>query len=248
MSTIAPRGTSPPSLAAERESDPRPHGNGGMSIVLIDHRPLPRQYLSRWLQDGAPDLRVISVGSAPDLLAADRSGDDPHLIVFSIGAASVRDPEVLGKITMLRRHLGRIPLVLLSDRDDVDEIVGAIEVGARGYISTNLEVSEAAAAIRCVEAGGTFVPASALMKFAQDRQNAPRNLDKRPFEGLTPREAEVLALLRQGKPNKIIAHELDISESTVKVFVRQILVKLHASNRTELAFLTRGQFDTVGPK
>jgi DNA-binding NarL/FixJ family response regulator len=225
-------------LEAERETAARSHA--GKSIVLIDHRPLARQYLSRWLQDGEPDLRVISVGSATDLLDAPRSLSDPQMIVFSIGAASVRDPEMLGKITLLRRHLGRTPLVLLSDRDDVDEIVAAVEIGVRGYISTNLEVSEATAAIQCVEAGGTFVPASALIKFAQDRQHVPRNLDNRPFEGLTPRENEVLARLRQGKPNKVIAYELKISESTVKVFVRQILGKLHASNRTEVASLVRG--------
>jgi DNA-binding NarL/FixJ family response regulator len=47
--------------------------------------------------------------------------------------------------------------------------------------------------------------------------------------------------LRQGKPNKIIAHDLGITESTVKVFVRRILIKLHASNRTEVASLVRGR-------
>ena len=57
---------------------------------------------------------------------------------------------------------------------------------------------------------------------------------------LTPRESEVLARLRQGKPNKIIAHELEITENTVKVFVRRILMKLGASNRTAVASLTRG--------
>jgi DNA-binding CsgD family transcriptional regulator len=57
-----------------------------------------------------------------------------------------------------------------------------------------------------------------------------------PFlERLTPREVEVLARLRQGKSNKIIARELEISESAVKVFVRRLLMKLHALNRTKVA-------------
>jgi DNA-binding NarL/FixJ family response regulator len=216
-----------------------------MSIVLIDRRPLTRQCLGRWLQDGSPDLRLISVGSPADLLSASRSHSDPHSIIFSIGGASVRDPEVLGKITLLRRHMSRVPLVLLSDRDDVDEIVEAIEHGVRGYIPTSLEPSEAAAALKCVAAGGTFVPASAVIKIAQDRQHGSHrgagDLHAASFASLTPREGEVLARLRQGKPNKIIAHELAISESTVKVFVRQILMKLGASNRTEVASLVRDQ-------
>jgi DNA-binding NarL/FixJ family response regulator len=64
-----------------------------------------------------------------------------------------------------------------------------------------------------------------------------------PFQLLMARENEVLACLRQGKPNKIIAHELAISESTVKVFVRRILMKLGASNRAEAVVLRHGRAD-----
>ena len=192
------------------------------------------------------DLHVVSFGSPVDLLDASRSLSDPHTIIFSIGAASVKDPEVLGKITLLRRHMSRIPLVLLSDRDDIDDIVAAIEHGVRGYIPTSLEPSEAAAALQCVAAGGTFVPASALIKLAQDRQNGagPSTEHEKCAQRLTPRESEVLARLRQGKPNKIIAHELKITENTVKVFVRRILMKLDASNRTAVASLTRGRSES----
>jgi DNA-binding NarL/FixJ family response regulator len=221
----------------------------GISIVLIDRRALTRQCLSRWLQEGSPDLHVVSFGSPVDLLDASRSLSEPNTIIFSIGAAAVRDPEVLGKISLLRRHMSRIPLVLLADRDDVDDIVEAMEQGVRGYIPTSLEPAEAAAALQCVAAGGRFVPASAVIKFAQDRQDGAGPSTEHETSGLkrlTPRESEVLARLRQGKPNKIIAHELQIAENTVKVFVRRILMKLHASNRTEVACLTRARADSGG--
>jgi DNA-binding NarL/FixJ family response regulator len=214
----------------------------GVSIVLIDRRPLTRQCLSRWLQEGSPDLHLVSLTSPVDLLDAARSLSEPHIIIFSIGAASVRNPEVSGKITLLRRHRSRIPLVVLSDRDDLDDIIAAMEHGVRGYIPTSLEPSEAAAALQCVAAGGVFVPASVLTKFAQDRQNGagtPLEQETSALRRLTPRETEVLTRLRQGKPNKIIAHELNISESTVKVFVRRIMMKLGATNRTEVAVLAR---------
>jgi DNA-binding NarL/FixJ family response regulator len=232
-------------LESERGSGPNQQAGKRVSIVLIERRALTRQCLSGWLQEGSPELHVVSVGTPADLLDASRLLSNPHTIIFSIGAASVKDPDVLGKMTLLRRHMSRIPLVVLSDRDDVDDIIEAMEQGVRGYIPTSLEPSEAAAALQCVAAGGTFVPASAVIKFVQDRQNGPQrgshDLDKGPLKSLTPRENEVLARLRQGKPNKIIAHELAISESTVKVFVRQILMKLGASNRTEVASLVRGQ-------
>ena len=54
---------------------------------------------------------------------------------------------------------------------------------------------------------------------------------------LTPRQAEVLALLRQGKPNKVIAYELSMCEGTVKVHVRNIMRRFKATNRTQLAFM-----------
>ena len=248
MTTLDARETLP-SLEIEGETRHSPQLGTGVSIVLIDRRPLTRQCLSRWLQEGSPDLRVVSVGSPADLLDTSRSLSAPHNIIFSIGAASVRDPEVLGKISLLRRHMSRIPLVLLSDSDEIDDIVAAIEQGVRGYITTNLEPSEAAAALQCVAAGGTFVPASSVMKFAQDRQDGAGPSTEHETSGLkrlTPRESEVLARLRQGKPNKIIAHELQITENTVKVFVRRILMKLHASNRTEVACLTRARAVTGG--
>jgi DNA-binding NarL/FixJ family response regulator len=251
MTTVDANGASHSStLGLERESDATRQTGKAVSIVLIDRRALTRQCLSRWLQDGSPELRVVALASPADLLDASRTLSNPHIIIFSIGAASLKDPDVLGKMTLLRRHMGRVPLVLLSDRDDVEDIVEAIEHGVRGYIPTSLEPSEAAAALQCVAAGGTFVPVSAVIKVAHDRQQRPQrdasDLDRGSFDSLTPRENEVLARLRQGKPNKVIAHELEISESTVKVFVRRILMKLHASNRTEVAYLLRGQTEAGG--
>jgi DNA-binding NarL/FixJ family response regulator len=245
MTTGAIDGTSPPSnLGVKCEPGPSRRAGGGLSIVLIDRRPLTRQCLGQWLQDASPDLHVVSVGTPGDLLDISASLGDPHIIIFSIGGASVEDREVIAKMTLLRCYMRRIPLVVLSDRDDIEDIVEAMGHGVRGYIPTSLEPSEAAAALQCVAAGGTFVPASAMIEFAQARQQGSHrgsDQEERRFERLTPRESEVLARLRQGKPNKVIAYELKISEGTVKVFVRRILAKLHASNRTEVASLLRQQ-------
>ena len=114
----------------------------------------------------------------------------------------------LGEIVWLRQHMPRVPLVLLIDHDDLDDIVEAMAQGVRGFITTSMELSEAGAAIQCVAAGGTFVPASILIRFAQDRQNGskcvPSEDSKELFESLTPRERDVVALLRQGKSNKAL--------------------------------------------
>ena len=232
-----------PSSSLKGETGHGPQARKGMSIVLIDQQTLTRHCFSRSFQEGLPDLRVVAVANLADLLDASRSLSSIDLIVFNIGGASLRDVEVLGQITWLRQHMPRVPLVLLIDRDDMDDIVEAMAQGVRGVITTGMELSETGAAIQCVAAGGTFVPAGVLVRSAQDRQkpsdDGPSEHQNELFKSLTPRELEILALLREGKPNKVIARALGIREGTVKVFVRRILEKLHATNRTELALLAR---------
>jgi DNA-binding NarL/FixJ family response regulator len=234
-----------PSLSRGGEIGSDRQTRKGMSIVLIDRRTLTRQRLSHQLQENLPDLRVIAVANSSDLRDASQSLGDTHLIALNIGAASVRDSDVLGQIAWLQQRMPRVPVALLADRDDVEHIVEAIGHGVRGYIPTTFKASEAAAAIRCIAAGGTFVPAYTLIRFAQIQENGLKGGlaegSKGLFESLTPRESEVLARLTDGKPNKVIAHELEIRESTVKEFVRRILSKLHVSKRTELALLSRAQ-------
>jgi DNA-binding NarL/FixJ family response regulator len=58
---------------------------------------------------------------------------------------------------------------------------------------------------------------------------------------LSPRQRQVLELIGRGKPNKLIAHELEISENTVKAHLRQIMKRLHVTNRTEAALMALGQ-------
>ena len=108
--------------------------------------------------------------------------------------------------------------------------------------------------LKFIRAGGTYVPASPLVEGHDIEQidkpscqNGKGHALPQPnmFEGLTPREADVVERLRLGKPNKVIAHELDISESTVKVFVHRILNKLGAVNRTEVAYLAQQQLSSA---
>jgi DNA-binding NarL/FixJ family response regulator len=128
---------------------------------------------------------------------------------------------------------------VLSDRDDVDEANRALAHGARGYIPTSVECEVAVAALRLIGAGGTFVPADALRSTAAKADDQPEGGRQRRSDGrdLTPRELSVLDLLREGKPNKLIARQLDMQVNTVKVHVRNILKKLNAANRTHAAFV-----------
>jgi DNA-binding NarL/FixJ family response regulator len=217
------------------------------SVALIDRRVFTRQCLAGWLGECWRDLTITPLEDAADIDEHELA--DFHLILFNISPARVSSPGILERIDRLVRHPAKIPLVILSDIEDIEDVVEAIRHGVRGYIPTSLDVAEAAVAIRFVQAGGTFVPTNAVMRSPQDKQerahaNVPR-VENARFDLLTPREREVAARLSQGMANKIIAHELRISEHTVKVFVHRILTKLNATNRTEVAYLTRLQLDRV---
>jgi DNA-binding NarL/FixJ family response regulator len=218
--------------------------DGQASVALIDSRVFTRQCLAGWLGECWRDLTITPLEDA-----AEDELSDFHLILFNISPARVSSPGILERIERLVRHPAKIPVVILSDIEDIEDVVEAIRHGVRGYIPTSLDVAEAAVAIRFVQAGGTFVPTNAVMRSPQDKQeradaNVPR-VENARFDLLTPREREVADRLSQGMANKIIAHELRISEHTVKVFVHRILTKLNATNRTEVAYLARLQLDRI---
>jgi DNA-binding NarL/FixJ family response regulator len=136
-----------------------------------------------------------------------------------------------------------VPVAVVSDHEDAESIREAFELGVRGYIPTSVASRVAVGAVHLVCVGGTFAPAAALLS-QSDRPRASAG-DPPLIEGFTRRQSQILQCLRRGMANKLIAYELNMGESTVKVHIRNIMKKLNATNRTQVAYLTRGLFDNV---
>jgi DNA-binding NarL/FixJ family response regulator len=126
----------------------------------------------------------------------------------------------------------RVPVIVLADKSDADLARTAIRHGAKGYIPCTLGFNIAVEAVRFVLAGGTYVPMDCVLATGPGVQASPAS---QPSGGVTARELAVLRALQRGKPNKVIAYELNMCESTVKVHVRNLMKKLKAKNRTDLA-------------
>ena len=126
----------------------------------------------------------------------------------------------------------RIPVIVLAYNNDTELARTAICHGAKGYIPVTMGFEIAVEAVRFVLAGGTYVPMDFLL--GTDRPgDAP---SQPPTSGLvTGRELAVIRAIQDGKSNKVIAYELNMCESTVKVHVRNIMKKLNAKNRTDVA-------------
>jgi DNA-binding NarL/FixJ family response regulator len=215
--------------------------NARVSIGVVDQHSFTRDCISRSLKDFDDDLEVTSFTSAEDCLQS--------LGVLDVILYHTHETFQHGndrRLAPVRKLLKLAPLIILSAADNAESLIEAFESGARGYIPTLSTPAELVVEIiRLVKAGGTFVPPSGLRLQRMTRKGLPTSTAR--GQQFTARQIAVLNLLTHGKTNKIIAYELAISESTVKVHVRNIMKKMNASNRTEAACRARACADTVYP-
>jgi DNA-binding NarL/FixJ family response regulator len=227
-------------LPAERRAEPNaPAGFseesdlGSLRIAWIDCYALTRDCILRAILELQPTLKVSPFVSVTEFVRlADGAFD---LIIFYSHASY---DVCLQEIAAIRQALETAPLIMLSDLEDshqLNTIRGALRAGANGFISTrSTGLAMTLSAIRFVQAGGTFAPLEMLLSDAS-APPVPQPAAISPYR-LTTRQKAVLAQLQQGKANKIIAHELGMSESTAKVHIRNIMRKMGATNRTQAAF------------
>lgn len=197
-------------------------------FLLIDDRTLERECLIYRLN--VAGFTVIAASSKEPWLTQ-LDGPSLGLILYCCDGVAEKRKRVLSEIA---QRPGAPPVIVLSPADDFNGVIEAIGLGARGYISTQTAVDHVIAAIRYVLAGGVFVPASSVL--SSKKHDVHETHDAAWQDNFTTKQVAVIEGIRRGKPNKVIAYELNMCESTVKVHVRNVMKKLKARNRTELAF------------
>lgn len=203
-------------------------------VVVIEARRLIRESLAASLRVPGGEHEVASFASAAEWRRLRPDPPRPGTVVLRYleGPFGLRDIErEIGDLSCE----GKVSLVLLSDTEEVEEMLEAIAAGAKGYIPTTLGLDVARSAISLVRSGGVFIPSASLLSRRAGGAGHARSPQR-----FTPRQAAVLEAVRHGKANKVIAYELALKESTVKVHVRNVMRKLGAHNRTELAILSFG--------
>ncbi len=204
------------------------------SIMILDRRSLDGQCLAKCLGSHKSGLEFVAVTSAEHWKSL--RDDVPPLaaILLNIGGDTADNPAVAESVRTLAEEF-RVPVILLADSADLLQIMKALEYGAKSYIPSSVTIDVCLEAIALSLAGGVFLPASSVLAARQMlAAEAPpvRLLDSM----FTARQIEVVNALRRGKANKIIAYELNLRESTVKVHIRNIMKKMNATNRTEVAY------------
>jgi DNA-binding NarL/FixJ family response regulator len=242
MTTIQPYETAQRSLCAfDIDPDNPPTSTAtDIEIAIIDDRPLMCDCLGRGLAEIEPAFRFRHFSSIEAFDAADLEETQRiSTVLMCVMWSNAEADHHLARIAHLKATRSWVSAIILADIENLDDILKAIENGARGYVPTSVSLQVAAKAIHLVAAGGIFIPPSVLFQSAQNAKDGQQTIKQQAQDDnvFTSRQISVIEALRRGKANKIIAYELNMCESTVKVHVRNIMKKLRARNRTEVAYI-----------
>lgn len=196
-----------------------------MRVLLVDDHPVIHEIMWAVLARALNPKSIFVAKDMPEALDRAQQVKQLDLVVLDLGLPGCSGIEAL---TQFRRSLPRPAVVVLSAIEDSEAVIAAFDAGARGYIPKTATVDVMMAALSLVAAGGTYVPPEMLRKHSpKSSYEALAHLD------LSHRQIEVLHCLVRGLPNREIAQELGISESTAKQHVRAVLRALGVSTRTE---------------
>lgn len=203
-----------------------------MKILIVDDHPLILEALRHVLRALDPEIEVLEARDTSEALGFAQAQTDIDLVLLDLGLPGKAGLEALHE---LRSEQPDLPVVVLSATEDPDTVLGAVDVGAMGFISKATRNDVLVNALRIVLSGAVYLPPQLLQHrgTGADREAMrPSSLTYRDV-GLTDRQAEVLSLLIQGKSNKLICRELGLAEGTVKIHVTAILKALNVVNRTQ---------------
>jgi DNA-binding NarL/FixJ family response regulator len=219
---------------------PLGEGNRLAQIIIVDDHDLAREGLRDMLSD-EPGIEVVGEAANGREALVLCSRVRPDLVMMD-----VRMPEMDGleATREIKKKHPRISVLILTMHENPDYLLEAIKAGAAGYVLKDAPQHEIATAIRQVLAGesplDTELAARLLRRLAAEegeRLDSSRDIRGRregPYiEPLTPREQEVLGLLKLGHTNRQVARELVISPGTAKNHVEHIIQKLGVSDRTQ---------------
>lgn len=203
-----------------------------MKFLLVDDHVLFREGVALVLRSSLPDVEIAEAGSCAE--AFERlSREKVDLVLMDLQLPGMSG---LDGIAQVRSRFADIPVVALSSSDDKETVLKALDSGAMGYIPKSSASSVLVAALKLIMAKGIYLPPSVFL--GERPEVAPRESKaqsgKSPADlGLTPRQSEVLYLLLQGKPAKVICRELGLSGTTVKVHTSAVLRALNVTTRTQ---------------
>ena len=205
-----------------------------MKFLIADDHDLFRDGLRLLLEGSFSDAHIDEAANFPEAFAKIQA-DAYTLILTDLGMPGMNGEE---GVKSLLQAAPDMKVVVISARENPDEIDRMLALGIAGYIPKSSTSDLTLGAIRLALSGGIYLPPVLIQENSTTATYIePDVQDTDPLEGLplTPRQKEITELLATGKSNAIIAYELGISEGTVRIHVSAVLRALGVYNRTQVA-------------
>lgn len=187
-------------------------------ILSVEDHPVFRQGLATIIETEADMVMVAQAANGVEAIAEFRR-HRPDITLMDLRLPGTNGTDIL---IAIRGEFPDARIIMLSTSDSDGEIQRALRSGASGYVLKSMPQDKLLAVIRSVHAGKRHVPPEVAALLAEHLGE----------EDLTPRELQVLQLIRDGSKNKQIADQLSISENTVNFHIKNIVDKLGANDRT----------------
>jgi DNA-binding NarL/FixJ family response regulator len=209
--------TTPEDDAPERTS---------IRVVLVDDHAMIRAGLEQLLA-GTDDIEVIGHAENGEEAIGVVQSTQPDVVLMDLQMPGVDGVTAIRRIKALELDK-EIDILVLTSFHDSERIVGALDAGAVGYLLKDADPDDVLRGIRAVARGESPIDPKAARTLLGARAGS------QPVQ-LTAREAEVLALVREGLANRQVARRLDISERTVKAHLTSAFARIGVSDRTQAA-------------
>lgn len=197
------------------------------TILLVDDHQIMRDGL-RALLEASGEFQVVGEAETGGQAVAAAARTRPHLVVMDLSLPGMDGIEAT--IELLRES-PQSKVVILSMYDDEASVVQAMRSGARGFVIKKASQADLLAALRTVARGGTYLSPEVSDKFLECvRKGDFRKRTSSVLSVLTPREAQVMRLIAEGKTSKEIAVMLDLSLETVRGYRKTLMRKLNVNN------------------
>lgn len=203
-----------------------------MNILVVDDHPLYRSGVVYTLQNTGMAVEVVECASLEAAFQRLQDGLQVDLMILDLQMPDYRGVD---SVRAVRTRRPEVPVLVLSGQEDPAVVRECIDLGACGFVPKSAPSDQFHAALALVLSGGVYLPPASL-SVAPPASTGQQDAWKRLGARLTERQRQVLLGIVQGKPNKVIARDLGLSDTTVKSHVAHILEALEVSNRTEAVY------------
>jgi DNA-binding NarL/FixJ family response regulator len=203
-----------------------------MNILVVDDHPLYRSGVAYTLQNTGMGVKVVECSSLEVAFERLDAGQAADLMILDLQMPGYHG---LDSVRTVRSRRPEVPVLVLSGTEDPAIVRECIDLGAFGFVPKSAPADQFHAALKLVLSGGVYLPATSL-SVGSPASRAQQDAWARLGAHLTERQRQVLLGIVQGKPNKVIARDLGLSDTTVKSHVAHILDALVVSNRTEAVY------------